>query len=95
MTDKEEIIIELKQEIEELKEYIQANKATGICETCTHTALIENDHYLKALEEIKEIVKDWYKNEWSCYMCRKNMDKKLEDILDIINKAKGGYNVGF
>lgn len=84
------LIDQLKKENEELKEYIQANKATGICETCTHTALIENDHYRKAFEEIEEIVKDWYKNEWSCYMCRKNMDKKLEDILDIINKAKGG-----
>ena len=48
--------------------------------------------YRKALDEIEGIVKDWYKNEWSCYMCRKNMDKKLEDILDILNKAKGEGN---
>ena len=46
----------------------------------------------KALKEVKEIVKDWYKNEWSCYMCRKNMDKKLKEILDIINKTKDGKN---
>ena len=56
MTYEEQIIIELKQQIEELKEYIQANKATGICETCTHTALIENDRYRKALKEIREII---------------------------------------
>lgn len=75
-------------ECEELKDQLQANQPTGICETCMATAILQNDKYRKALEEIKEIVKDWYKNEWSCYMCRKNMDKKLEDILDIINKAK-------
>lgn len=70
------------QECEELKS-----------ESFTRESLIsmqekDIDRYRKALEEIEEIVKDWYKNEWSCYMCRKNMDKKLEDILDIINKAK-------
>lgn len=70
------------QECEELKS-----------ESFTRESLIsmqekDIDRYRKAFEEIEEIVKDWYKNEWSCYMCRKNMDKKLEDILDIINKAK-------
>ena len=89
---REELITIQEKEIEELKEYIQANKATGICETCTHIALIENDRYYKALKEIEEIVKDWYKNEWSCYKCRINMDKKLKKILDIINKAKGEGN---
>lgn len=74
-------------EIEELKEYIQANKATGICETCTHTALIENDRYRKALKEIKEVCLE---------DTRKFADKtqvrydSLDDILDIINKAKDG-----
>lgn len=107
MTDKEEIIIELKQEIEELKEYAQRQenqretyykeflklsqenkelkRKVELMMDCPDCKV---DEYKKALEEIEEIVKDWYKNEWSCYMCRKNMDKKLEDILDIINKAK-------
>lgn len=84
------------QENEELKKNNQI-----LCDlyknvdSCLQKRTEKFDRYRKAFEEIKEIVKDWYKNEWSCYMCRKNMDKKLEDILDIINKAKGGYNVGF
>lgn len=69
-------------ECEELKDY--ARRQENQRETYYKEFLKKN----RALEEIEEIVKDWYKNEWSCYMCRKNMDKKLEDILDIINKAK-------
>lgn len=87
MTDKEEIIIELKQEIEKLKEYIQANKATGICETCTHTALIENDHYRKALKEIEVYIQsqlDGFGND--VYAMNK---VAINHIQDIINKAKG------
>ena len=77
------------QENEELKKNNQI-----LCDlyknvdSCLQKRTEKFDRYRKAFEEIKEIVKDWYKNEWSCYMCRKNMDKKLEDILDIINKAK-------
>ena len=83
-----EIVDELKQECEELK------KELNLYKTWYRAKHGDIKNYLgrcyNALDEIKEIVKDWYKNEWSCYMCRKNMDKKLEDILDIINKAKGG-----
>lgn len=71
--------LKLSQENKELKRKVELMMDCPDCKV---------DEYKKALEEIKEIVKDWYKNEWSCYMCRKNMDKKLEDILDIINKAK-------
>ena len=87
MTDKEEIIIELKQEIEELKEYIQANKATGICETCTHTALIENDHYRKALEEIEKVCLEDTHTFADGTELRYD---SLDEILDIISKAKDG-----
>lgn len=45
--------------------------------------------YLEGLVEIEKIVKYWYENEWSCYKCRINMDKKLKEILSIINKIKG------
>lgn len=71
--------LKLSQENKELKRKVELMMDCPDCKV---------DEYKKALEEIEEIVKDWYKNEWSCYMCRKNMDKKLEDILDIINKAK-------
>lgn len=98
MTDKEEIIIELKQEIEELKEYIQANKATGICETCTHTALIENDHYRKALDKIEGLIKNFCKDCSDYENC--NWDKEgcyyslIPNLKDIINKARGnGYEI--
>lgn len=91
---------ELKQECEKLKNQVDEDYNYYITELKTLRDIISNkekrnaalflmsNRYRKAFEEIEEIVKDWYKNEWSCYMCRKNMDKKLEDILDIINKAK-------
>lgn len=47
----------------------------------------EINRYRKALEEI---VKYWYENEWNCYKCRIVMDKRLEGILNIINKTKKG-----
>lgn len=72
----------LKQECEELKDY--ARRQENQRETYYKELLKKT----KALEEIEGIVKNWYKNEWSCYMCRKNMDKKLEDILNIVNKVK-------
>lgn len=81
------LIDQLKKENEELKEYIQANKATGICETCTHTALIENDHYRKALKEIEVYIQsqlDGFGND--VYAMNK---VAINHIQDIINKAKG------
>ena len=47
----------LRQECEELKEQLQANQPTGICETCMATAILQNDKYRKALEEIEGLVK--------------------------------------
>ena len=77
------------QECEELKERLVRTEE-DLKYQCVDCMNVKSDRYRKAIDEIKEIVKDWYKNEWSCYMCRKNMDKKLEDILDIINKVKDG-----
>lgn len=45
-------IEKLTQECEKLKEYIETNKTTGICETCTHKALQENDRYRQVLKKI-------------------------------------------
>lgn len=43
-----------------------------------------NDHYRKALEEIEGIVsKDYYDDTWA------DISIKLDEILDIINEAKG------
>ena len=36
------------------------------------------------LQEITNIVLPWYENEWSCYHCRIEMDKKLKKILQIV-----------
>lgn len=43
------------KECEELKEQLQANQPTGICETCMAKATLQNDKYRKDLEEIKKI----------------------------------------
>ena len=69
---------ELKQECVELKEQLQANQPTGICETCMAKAILQNDKYRKALEEIENFTK-----KHCDYWCERNK------ILDIINKAKG------
>lgn len=75
-------------ECEKLKEYIEANKATGICETCTHKALLENDRYRKALKEIEKILKDEI-----CEECPGKEGCKAgckeHQCLNIINEAKG------
>lgn len=94
------LIDDLKQECEELKEYIQANKPTGICETCTAQTLIENDKYRKALEDIEKLARDFKKD--ICNICGwRNTDgcspseaicEYAFDILNIINKAKGEEN---
>lgn len=73
-----------------LREIIKQNKQLKRKEQECEELKRKVEDYKKAFEEIEEIVKDWYKNEWSCYKCRINMDKKLKNILDIINKAKGG-----
>ena len=76
---------EKEQEREELKEYIQANKPTGICETCTAQALIQNDKYRKALNEIEKVcLKDTYTFADGTQIRYDTLD----DILNIIDKVK-------
>ena len=55
------------------------------------TLWTENEHYLEEnkklkekLQEIRNIVLPWYENEWSCYRCRIEMNKKLKKILQIV-----------
>ena len=96
MTDKDIIIDQLQKENKQLREWQEANKATGICETCTHKAVLENDElkrqirelnklprkYKQAFDEIKQICE--HKLKRSEYILPTVWDK----ILDIINKAK-------
>lgn len=81
-----EIVDELKQECEELKEQLQANQPTGICETCMATALLQNDKYRKALNEIERICLEDVRILADGTELRYD---SLDDILNIIDKAKG------
>lgn len=83
MTDKEEIIIELKQEIEELKS-----------ERFTRESLIsmqekDIDRYRKALEEIEKVCLEDTHTFADGTELRYD---SLDEILDIISKAKDGNN---
>lgn len=81
MTDKEEIIIELKQEIEELKEYIQANKATGICEQ-KEKELLSNEKIINIKQECEKL-KNQVDEDYNYYTTEL---KTLRDIIS--NKEK-------
>lgn len=47
-----------EQECERLKDELSTYGATGICETCTEKSILQNDKYIKALREIKEIAEE-------------------------------------
>lgn len=47
-----------EQECERLKDELSTYGATGICETCTEKSVLQNDKYIKALREIKEIAEE-------------------------------------
>lgn len=72
------------QECEELKEWLQANQPTGICETCMAKAILQNDEYRKALEEIEKIIASTDAGTRPKLYDFENDTK----ILDIINKAR-------
>ena len=83
----------LMQECEELKEQLQANQPTGICETCTAKAILQNDKYRKALEEIEKFCNSVSAEE-NLYNSHHFSDGSMvvevaDSVLDIINKAKG------
>lgn len=93
LKDKYKHECEQKHEIiEELKEQLQANQPTGICETCMATALLQNDRYRKALEEIEKVIN----NIFSSCLGREtkgctpvhNVCEELIKMLNIIGKAK-------
>lgn len=85
-----------EQECEELKEYIEVNKATGICETCTHKTLQENDYYRRTFKEIEKIVLEQMIQKYgdnesypnTCVYCSEREICLIKNILDICSKAK-------
>ena len=89
-----ESILERKtQECEELKEQLQVNQPTGICETCTAKAILQNGKYHKALEEIEqELKEDIYceSQECGCDDFEECLKCTKDLILNIIDKAKQG-----
>lgn len=85
--EQREEIKQLEQKNEELKEYIQANKPTGICETCTAQTLIQNDKYRKTLKEI-----EIYCKTAKGVATNKNDIEFFQMITDIINKGKDVNN---
>lgn len=97
-----EIVDDLKQECEELKKqisYLTAyRKKNQTCQECYedgyNVGAGENKElarYHKALEEIEKYIKRDCGCE--CTYCLEQGDCKFQDILDIINKAKGEGNV--
>lgn len=57
-------IIEQNKKLQALKEWNEANKPTGICETCTEKTLLQNDRYrnqIKLLGQEREELKKYLK----------------------------------
>lgn len=77
-------VIMWMQKCEELKEYLQANQPTGICETRTAKAILQNDKCRKTLKEIEEIVDDYNRVGKTSQYYRDD----YEQIIDIISNAK-------
>ena len=81
-----------ENKIKEFKEWQDANKPTGICETCTVKSVEDMYKYKKALDEIEGFCKD------VCDSCKKFTPNRQSDIscrycnatqiLNIINKVK-------
>ena len=51
-----EQIKQLKKQVKDLTEWKEANKPTGICETCTDKTLQLNDKYREAFKQIKYLI---------------------------------------
>lgn len=51
-----EQVDQLKTQVKELQEWKEANKPTGICETCTDKTLQLNDKYREAFKQIKYLI---------------------------------------
>lgn len=90
-------LVRKTQECEELKEQLQANQPTGICETCMANAILQNDKYRKALEEIEKVINNILnsclgRNTAGCRPAH-NVCGDLINILDIINNARKDNHV--
>ena len=77
----DKIITELQQQVKELQEWKNANKPTGICETCTAKSLQEADICRNALSNIDQIIK--CSEQITCL----NSDeiKKIREVLNTVN----------
>ena len=73
------------QECEELKKQLKTSEKWRIkAESLNEKLDIKNTRYREALEEIEKIVsKNYYDDTWA------DISIKLDDILNIINNAKG------
>lgn len=68
--------MDLEEQIKELQEWKDANKPTGICETCTDKTLQLNDKYRRLLQSVKSVL-EYYansrigeENEFGMSVCR-------------------------
>lgn len=77
--------IELRQYRQQLKQLKNENSTANNLTGAQETQININE---RIFDEMKTILHKWYVNDWSCYNCRKNMDDKLEQLLNLIKKAK-------
>ena len=84
-----EIVAELEHEREELKERLERVEE-DLKHQCVDCMNIKSDRYRKALEEIEKYLKEECGCE--CADCLEQGDCHFQEILDIINKAKGKSN---
>lgn len=80
------------QQVKELQEWKDANKPTGICETCTAKSVEDMYRYKQILDEIEEFAnktcdacKEFTPNKQSGVSCRYCQPTQIRNI---INKAK-------
>lgn len=77
----DKIINKLQQQVKELQEWKDANKPTGICETCTAKSLQEADIYRNALSNIDQIIK--CSEQIACL--NYGEIKKIREVLNTVN----------
>lgn len=92
----EEKLLRKEQECERLKDELATYGATGICETCTEKSVLQNDKYIKALREIKEMCSEMnceslMQNSWCAntdfkMSCCEKLFKK--QILQLISEVE-------
>lgn len=54
----QELVTELKEENERLKNELSTYGATGICEVCKDKSVLQNDKYTKVLKDIEEVAEE-------------------------------------